>query len=358
MGEGDGGTVEAESKGASRTYSRFVVFAAGNQEYGVPVDQAQEITFLDEIDDMFKSGCVEGALQLRGQTIPVLQAGALLNSDPSANRVTEECRILVLRSEMLTFGMIVGEVREIMTVVDDQIMPMVHRTDLSVSGIYSAAEGRNIMLLDVVSLIGNQVEKLKSMARLRREKEEEKAAVVATSRHLITENCYLVFTIDRNFAIEIKDVQEIIERDQVMAIPAAEGFDREIINLRGQVVPVINLRRFYGYPEKSGDSDSNRLIICKDGNRMIALEVDNILTIYKQEQYHTTPSLNPQLSSRKDTLDRLIEFIGEEGVKEHVLVVNMHNLVRNHLQKEEAISYLEDEREPVDNIEDPAQPAS
>jgi purine-binding chemotaxis protein CheW len=63
----------------------------------------------------------------------------------------------------------------------------------------------------------------------------------------------------------------------------------------------------------------------------VALEVDRIVTIYKQEQFHATPSLNSQLAGRKDTLDRLIDFVGREGTNEHVLVVNSDNLVRNHL---------------------------
>ena len=115
-----------------------------------------------------------------------------------------------------------------------------------------------------------------------------------------------------------------------MKIPRASGYSTAVINLRGSIVPIINMRGFYGYPE-NGSKDS-KLIICKGQSRIIALEVDQIITIYKQEDYHSTPSLNPQLADKKDTLDRLIEFVKGDGLKEHVLVVNMHNLVRNHLE--------------------------
>ena len=64
---------------------------------------------------------------------------------------------------------------------------------------------------------------------------------------------------------------------------------------------------------------------------MVALEVDVIITIYKQEKYHATPSLNPQFAGKKDTLDRLIEFTGGDTVVEHVLVVNMEAIARNYL---------------------------
>jgi len=76
--------------------------------------------------------------------------------------------------------------------------------------------------------------------------------------------------------------------------------------------------------------------------------VDTIITIYKQEEFHETPSLKPQLQNRKDTLDRLIEFIGEQGLAEHVLVVNTENLIKNHLQTTQADN---DDTENLLNIE-------
>jgi purine-binding chemotaxis protein CheW len=119
-----------------------------------------------------------------------------------------------------------------------------------------------------------------------------------------------------------------------MSIPAATGFNSEVLNLRGQIIPVINLRKFYGYPEQEQENGSSRLIICRDGKQMIALRVDSIVTIYKQEQFYATPSLNAQLKPRQDTLDRLIEFAGEGQMTEHVLVVNTRNLINNHLRQD------------------------
>jgi purine-binding chemotaxis protein CheW len=64
-----------------KRYSRYVVFSSQGQDFGVPVEQVQEITFLAEIDDVFKNESVEGALRLRGQAIPVLSAARLLQGD-------------------------------------------------------------------------------------------------------------------------------------------------------------------------------------------------------------------------------------------------------------------------------------
>jgi len=318
----------------ARTYSRYVIFSSGSREYGIPVENSRELTFLSNIDDMFKTDCLEGALQLRGRTIPVMSASALLNGGSTEEEYGELNRILVMSMDSLSFGMIIDEIVEILTVVNEEILPMPAKEEQPVTGIYEPTPDRNIMLLNVENLVASQMELLKSMARIKTDGEEEKEdAVLSEARHLITENCYLIFSIGKYFAIELKDVQEIIERDTLMPIPAAMGFDSSVLNLRGQVVPVVDLRKFYDFPDQEEEGNNSRLIICRDGNNVIALQVDSIVTIYKQEQFFATPSLSPQLQPRKDTLDRLIEFSDERKIKKHLLVVNTHNLINNHLRQ-------------------------
>jgi purine-binding chemotaxis protein CheW len=316
-----------------RTYSRYVIFAADGHEYGIPVENSREITFLADIDATFKTGYLEGALQLRGHTIPIMSAGSLLMGCTSVvEGDSESSRVLVMSTDSLIFGMVIDEILEILTVVNEEILPMPARTEQSVVGIYEPTPDRNIMLLDVENLIAAQKELLTSIARINTDAEEDEKAAVVRARHLITENCYLIFSIGKNFAIELKDVQEIIERDTLMSIPAVTGFDSAVLNLRGQIIPVINLRQFYNYRQPEEEQNNFKLIICRDGKQVIGLQVDKIVTIYKQEQYYPTPSLNAQLQPKQDTLDRLIEYINEKQITEHVLVVNTHNLINNHLR--------------------------
>ncbi len=316
------------------TYSRYVIFSSGKREYGVPVENSRELTFISEIDDMFKTGSLEGALQLRGHTIPVMNACALLN-ETATEATSPLSRILVMSTDALNFGMIIDEVIEILTVCNEDILPMPASENLSVTGIYEPVANRNIMLLDVAKLVDSQMQLLESMAKIRTGDDvyEVKSGNYSESKHLITENCYLVFSIDKYFAIELKDVREIIENKMLMSTPGAQGYDAKVLNLRGHVIPVVDLRMFYDYQEQQTEKNSSRLIICGNDRQMVALQVDRIVTIYKQETFHKTPSLNPQFQPKKDTLDRLIEFVGEQGIKEHVLVINTENLIKNHIQQ-------------------------
>mgnify|MGYP002631789313 CR=1 FL=1 len=336
-------------------YLRYVIFNFAGQSFGVPVECTQEITFFDKtkhtyrsaveeakpaasgsLEDLFQHGDIDGTLTLRGRTIPVLDAKRILGGVSSCDDeyLGENTRILVLASDECSVGIIVEEVTTIEAIPEDEILPMGPCKNSAVSGVFQKAEGHNIMLLNMENLVCDRMEELKAMGRLACEvisADTESGSLATGAQHILTENCYLVFSVGQNMAVQLKDVQEIIEDEGVMAIPGGSGFSRGVINLRGVIVPVLNLREFYGYKKGSSKPVEQKLIICGTESRIVALEVDSIVTIYKQEQYQKTTSLKPNLTKKEDTLDRLIVFDGGLGKKEHVLVVNIHNLIRNHL---------------------------
>lgn len=328
---------EEERTPVQRVYSRYVLYSCLDQVYGLPVSHAREICFYADLDQTFKSGKVEGALQLRGATIPVLCSAALLGCSQENRAPTEETRILVMQADQLSFGLIVDKVHQILVKADDEVMPIPGGHLPHLKGVCSTERFPNVMLLDVLGLVSSQAERINAMARLGNGADERRQmdTLAGSSRHIITEHCFLVFTIGRHYAIELKDVQEIIDCGDLMTIQAGSGLVQGIINLRGRIVPVIDLRSFYQCTDQScafeGAAKASKLIIGRAGGNLVALLVDEIVTIYKEEQSHQTPSLRKELQARQDTLDRLIEFINQEGLKEHVLVVNVGNLLRNHL---------------------------
>lgn len=347
--------VQGEVK--EKTYSRYVVFVFSEQLFGIPVEFTQEITFFDAIRQMYRGGVedpnpkfsanlddilchgdIDGTLTLRGRTIPVLNSRRLLNSDTACDEefFGESSRVLVLSSDGCLVGIIVEEIRTIEAIPDDEVLAIDLGPNGSVTGLYQKPDGNNITLLNMDNLVSSHIDELKAINRLSADAEEEENEPedplrLDATHHLITENCYLVFSIGRNMAVQLKDVQEIIDKEVVLNIPGESGFRNGVINLRGVVVPVINLKKFFKNGKMSGKGSDEKLVICRSGARTIALEVDNIVTIYKQETYQNTTSLNPELAKKEDVLDRLIVFNGGSEKMEHVLVLNIHNLIRNHI---------------------------
>jgi len=76
----------------------------------------------------------------------------------------------------------------------------------------------------------------------------------------INSNSYLLFVLNKEvFAANVEFVTEVLEVGQITKVPKTSSVLRGIINLRGDVIPVISLRQRLNMPEK--DDDINTVII-------------------------------------------------------------------------------------------------
>jgi purine-binding chemotaxis protein CheW len=86
----------------------------------------------------------------------------------------------------------------------------------------------------------------------------------------------VVFTVDGVLcALRIDEVQEIKRVIQISSVPNAPDYVRGVINLRGQIVTVLDMHRKLNYPVHDLQS-SSRLVIVKRGNEHVGLLVDSI----------------------------------------------------------------------------------
>jgi purine-binding chemotaxis protein CheW len=77
---------------------------------------------------------------------------------------------------------------------------------------------------------------------------------------------YLTFKLaNEEYGIEILKVQEIIQMQEVTRVPRTPDFVRGVINLRGKVIPIIELREKFGM-EVTEDTDKTCIIIVKIGD--------------------------------------------------------------------------------------------
>jgi purine-binding chemotaxis protein CheW len=80
------------------------------------------------------------------------------------------------------------------------------------------------------------------------------------------------------FAVDIMRVREIIKPILMSALPEAPSFVRGVINLRGSVIPVVDMRARFDLPSVEGGAD-NRLIIAVVERRPIGFMVDAVVEV-------------------------------------------------------------------------------
>ncbi len=93
----------------------------------------------------------------------------------------------------------------------------------------------------------------------------------------------LVFLVSgQRYALPLPSVQEVQRAVAVTPLPKAPAVIEGVINLRGAVVPVLDLRARFKLPA-SPVSPSDQLIIASAGGRVVAVRVDQVLDLARLE---------------------------------------------------------------------------
>jgi len=131
------------------------------------------------------------------------------------------------------------------------------------------------------------------------------------------DNQYVIFKIEgQDYGIEIEYVHEIDRLKEVVIcpVPKAPEYVEGIINLRGEVVPVIDLRKKLGLPEREAGRET-RILIVKMENKTIGLLVDMVLKVLNiDEKYiNGTPEeikdVNTRFFSGIVQMDEMLIFL-------------------------------------------------
>jgi purine-binding chemotaxis protein CheW len=118
---------------------------------------------------------------------------------------------------------------------------------------------------------------------------------------------------EEEYAIEILKVQEIIRMIPITRVPNSPEFINGVINLRGKVIPVMDLGKRIGLPEKETDNDS-RIIVVEIQNKIIGFIVDKVNIVLRINNSIIEPT--PQMVGRTNA-----EFINGIAKMEHSLLI-------------------------------------
>lgn len=140
---------------------------------------------------------------------------------------------------------------------------------------------------------------------------------------------YLTFVLDNEvFAVDVARVREILEYTSVTRIPKTQTYMRGVINLRGSVVPVVDMRVLFGLPEADTTVDTCIIVmeILADGSTFVM----GALADSVREVLELDPGLieaAPRVGSRVDT-----DFISGMGKhnNEFIMILNIDRMLENH----------------------------
>lgn len=104
---------------------------------------------------------------------------------------------------------------------------------------------------------------------------------------------------DETYGINVMQVQEVLPMTEIAPVPGAPPFVMGIINLRGNVVTVIDTRMRFGLTPRELD-DTGRIVVIEAGDQVAGILVDSVAEVIevKQTEVDTAPSVGNEESAR------------------------------------------------------------
>lgn len=139
----------------------------------------------------------------------------------------------------------------------------------------------------------------------------------------------VVFEINgKEYGIPVHASKEVIRLTEIVEIPNTPGFIAGVINLRGNIICVIDLRKQFRFNARN--NDDTRIIIVRIQKMVVGLIVDKVHEVIKVAKSHidpVPPILNIQIPNNC--------LVGIAKVEERIItLLNLENILSNEQLKE------------------------
>ena len=138
-------------------------------------------------------------------------------------------------------------------------------------------------------------------------------------------NKYLLFELGKEeYCIDIARITAIEELPQITAIPDMPNFVKGVINLRGKVIPAVDLRLRFGMEEREYD-DRTCIVIVSVSESSIGFIVDNVSEVHEIAKEDIGPPPSFKNASGKE---QYIEGLAKKG-EEVKIILDVEKIISN-----------------------------
>lgn len=112
---------------------------------------------------------------------------------------------------------------------------------------------------------------------------------------------WVTFTVaDEIYAVNVLDVQEVLRNAEITPVTGAPMAVIGIINLRGNVVTVVDARIFFNLPEKPMDESSRVVVVELENEEVVGVVVDSVAEVIElpEETVNNAPAVSSEENSR------------------------------------------------------------
>jgi purine-binding chemotaxis protein CheW len=278
----------------------LVTFDVGGQEYALRLNEVQEVVSLPTTFTLTVSAArsVLGMMAYRDQLLPLISLRGLLGF-AIAERFDGNEKAIVSCVGGALVGLVADRARAIVAAERDRIDPIPALLsaraggEARIEGVYREETGQRLISILTPDLLfeENTMRRLGAGSGADAKQNAEQAARV--------ERNFLIFCLGNDqFGMPVEAVDEVARMpEQITRVPKAPRFLEGVINLRGEVLPIVDQRRRFDMP-KLERGKSRRLIVVKTEHHRAGVIVDSVLQVMRsyEDQIEATPTLTDEMS--------------------------------------------------------------
>jgi purine-binding chemotaxis protein CheW len=287
---------------------QLVSFDVAGQEYAIAIEDVQEIVQIPEqiIHVPHSESHVLGVMTLRNRLLPLVSLRAMF--DLPTQDADETSRIVVVALGSASVGIVMDNVNEVLRVSKSHVdaMPTLLARDGDLADIAEICRlegGKRLVSIISAHNLFNHSSVKEALTKVDNVEDDNLKAIGndVDDENSDDDEQVVVFRLDREeYGVPIDSVQEIVRvPEELTHVPKAPAFVEGVINLRGAVLPVIDLRRRLGLASVERSEGQRVMVFLIHGTRtgFIVDSVAEVLKIHK-----SAIEAAPKLSSEQSTL--------------------------------------------------------
>ena len=276
----------------------LVSFDMGGQEYALPLERVNEIVSMPaHVSEIAgPESAVLGVITLRNRLLPLVSLRALLGLKPR-DEGAERGKIIIVSMGNTSVGVVADRTREILRIDLASIDPapaLLTRGsgDAEIESICRLDGGKRL----VAVLSPDRLFRSELVSRILSQASNDNVETEATSSDMSDEK-FIVFRLGaQEYGMPISAVVEVTRApDRMTRMPKAPAFIEGVINLRGTVLPIVDLRRRFEIASHE-PANARRVLVISVGGTPTGFIVDAVseLLSVPPDAIQTAPELSPE----------------------------------------------------------------